>query len=73
MRHARERFRLGLTERRHQRASLPVEVLDLELVEVRDVESLHAEPGERQQGGAAHPSQSCDGDAGTPDDDLFVG
>ena len=73
MRHALERFRLGSTERRQRRASLAVEVLDLELVEVRDVEALHAEPGERQQVGAPHPSQPCDGDTGTPDDGLFVG
>ena len=73
VRHARKRLSLGLPDRRHHRASLAVEVLDLELVEVSDVESLHAEPGERQQVSAAHPSQPCDGHTGAANDGLFVG
>ena len=54
----------GLTHERHKRASLPVQVVHIEIVEVSDIEMSDAQPGECQQVRATNAAQPCNGNTG---------
>ena len=70
--HVSKRVDLGTSERRHDGARLPVEIGELERVEVGDVEARDTEAGEGGEVEAADATHAGDGHPLVPEALLFL-
>ena len=65
-------FRNVLPHERHEGAGLPIHVVDIKVVKVRNGEVGHPQASQREQMRAAHSAKPCDGDAGLAQSFLLV-